>query len=163
VWAFDGRRVLVIASRDGTELRGGDQAVRLFSVALDTGTVTELDWRGRYGDVINAGERDLTQSWGRYLFSRGAVYDTTTGKPRWGADNAWLNGDTAVIASPVAGMDRLGAGANENDRWLRMADAASGEPAGDELITDGTIYAVYVLDRGQAVVFAGPEVALLSR
>jgi hypothetical protein len=163
VWAFDDHRVLLIASRDGTELIGGDQAVRLFSVALDTGKATELDWRGRYVDVIDAGERELAQSWGRYLFSRGTVYDTSTGTARWHADNAWINGDTAVVAGPVTGMDRLASGAAEDDRWLRVADAATGEPTGDKLITDGSIYGAYVLDRGQALVFAGTEVALLSR
>lgn len=162
VWAFDGQRVLLIAPRDGTDLVGGDQQVRLFSVAVATGRVTELDWHGTYRDVALDGEEEIIHSWGRYLFSKGTVYDTNTGKPRWQAEAVWLNGDTAVVTEPVSGLDRVGAGADDDSRWLRLTDAATGEPTGDEYITDIPT-TVVVLDRGQALVLAGVETALLAR
>lgn len=162
-WAFDGQRVLLVAPREGAHLIGGDQPVRLFSLAVDTGRVTELDWHGTYADVnLGDGAQEITHSWGRYLFTNGTVYDTHTGKPGWQAEAAWLNGDTAVVAEPVAGLDRVGAGADDDSRWLRLTDAKTGEPTGDEYITDLPT-TVAVLDHGQALVMAGDEMALLAR
>ncbi|HEY0448687.1 hypothetical protein [Actinophytocola sp.] len=164
VWAIDDQRILLIAPRTGPKLVGGDQAMRLFSLALATGRVTELDWRGAYVDLTTSwAAKDIARSWGRYLFTRGAVYDTTTGKPRWRTDAAWLAGDTAVTTAAVSGVDRLAPGVTGESREVRLADAATGEPAGDSFVTGGPVDNAAVLDHGQALVFAGDEVALLSR
>jgi len=163
VWAFDDKRVLLIAPREDGELTGNDQAVRLFSVAPHTGKVTGLDWRGVYTDLINENEAEIARSWGRYLALDGTVYDTDTGRAVWRGNPVWLGDDTAVTTSPVSALDRLAPGVTGDSLRVHVADAATGEPTGDEFITDDTVRGVSVLDRGQAVVFAGGEAALLSR
>lgn len=163
VWVVDNRRVLLIAPRDGRDLIGNNQAVRLYSLALGTGQVTGLDWRGTFVDLINANEDEIARSWGRYLALDGAVYDTGTGRVVWRGDPVWIGGDTAVTAGPVSGLDRVAPGVTGESLWVRLADAATGEPGGGEFVTDDPVYGVSVLDRGQVVVFAGGQAALLSR
>jgi hypothetical protein len=66
-----------------------------------------------------------------------------------------------VIAEPVTGIDRLASGAADDYRWVRLADPATGEPR-DEGYIAGGITDLHVLDRAQAVVFTGDQVALLG-
>jgi hypothetical protein len=137
--------------------------VAMVSVALDTGLVTRLDWTGSYpdSDTQDVG-RELTRSWGRYLVSRGVVHDTSTGEEKWRAAEVWLSGATAVVAEPVTGLDRLAAGASADSRWVRLADAATGEPTGGEVITEHEVRGAYVLDRGEAVVLTTHDVLVLG-
>lgn len=162
VWKLDPERALLTAWADQNATRGGDDPVKLYALALRTGEITELDWTGGYADtIVNATSGDLNDSWGRYLYSRGAVYDTETGAVRWRAEQVWLAGDTAVVAEPVTGLDRLASGVSDDGRWLRLADATTGEPTEGGYISDG-FYDVVVLDHGEALVLTGGEAALLS-
>jgi hypothetical protein len=160
-WLLDPERAVLTARADPNATRGGDAGVQLYALALRTGEVTELDWTGSYADVLDGESGEMTQSWGRYLRSRDAIYDTETGEEKWRAESAWLAGDTAVVAEPVTGLDWLATGAPDDARWLRLADAATGEPTDDGYLAD-VLHGVEVLDRGQAVVYTGEEVALLG-
>lgn len=157
VWAIDRDRLLF------TAWEGDDGSVALVSLALDSGVVTRLDWTGSYpdSDTQDVG-RELTRSWGRYLVSRGVVHDTTTGEEKWRASDVWLSGDTAVVAEPVTGLDRLAAGASADSRWVRLTDAATGEPTEGEVITEHRVRGAYVLDRDEAVVLTTDETVLLT-
>ncbi|MEU6647187.1 hypothetical protein ABZ863_32310 [Saccharomonospora sp. NPDC046836] len=162
VWLVDPERVLIWSWREPGS-RGGEEGIRLFSLRTATGTVTELNWQGGYLDTTGDEGRELARSWGRYLFSKGAVYDTRTGEERWRAEEVWLSGDTAVTVSGVSGIDRLAAGASDRSRWVRVTDAATGEPNGGAYITLGPVYSVTPLDLGEVLVLAGGEAVLLSR
>jgi hypothetical protein len=162
VWTLDADRALLTSWRDQNATSGGADGVVLYSLALATGVVTELDWTGTYADTIVEGhDSEWVRSWGRYLRSRDTVYDTATGEEKWRGAEVWLGADTAVIAEPVTGIDRLASGAADDSRWVRLADPATGEPRDEGYIADG-ITDLHVLDRGQAVVFTGEQVALLG-
>ncbi len=159
VWAIDRDRLLLNA------WEGDDGSVALASLALDSGVVTRLDWTGFYFDSDTTDPdvgSEMTRSWGRYLVSRGVVHDTASGAQRWRASEVWLTGETAMVAEPVTGLDRLAAGASAESRWLRLADAATGEPTGGEVITEHPVLGAYVLDRGEAVVLTTEETVLLT-
>jgi hypothetical protein len=66
------------------------------------------------------------------------------------------------VAGRAAGRrERLAAGASGDARWLRLADAATGEPTEGGYIAGG-LYDVVVPDRGEALVLTGGEVALIG-
>jgi hypothetical protein len=161
VWAIDTDRLLFTAWKGGPD--NTDGGITMMSLALDSGKITPLDWTGTYpdSDTQDVG-RELTRSWGRYLVSRGVVYDTTTGGEQWRASDVWLSGDTAVVAEPVTGLDRLAAGASADSRWVRLADAATGDPTGGEMITEHRVRGAYVFDRGEAVIFTAEETVYLA-
>jgi hypothetical protein len=162
VWKLDPDRVLLTSWADQNATEGGDDPVKLHSLALRTGKVTEIDWTGAYIDtIVDATSGDLNDSWGRYLRSRGVIYDTETGAARWRGELVWLAGDTAVIGEPVTGLDRLASGAEDDSRWLRVADAATGEVT-DSGYLAATLREVQVLDQSQAIVLTGSEAALIG-
>jgi hypothetical protein len=160
VWAFDTERVLVPV-RVGPDKFAATDDVRLHSVDLESGKVTELDWTGTLADtLVDRDGSELRRSWGRYLFADGAVYDTRTGEEKWRGDDVWLAGDTGVVAEELDWLDELAPG--DGDRWLKVVDAATGEPARGGYITDDEVVDAYVLDRGEAVVFTTEETVLLT-
>ena len=160
VWAFDTERVLVPV-RVGPDKFAATDDVRLHSVDLASGKITELDWTGTLADtLVDRDGKELTRSWGRYLFADGAVYDTRTGAEKWRGDDVWLASDTGLVAEDLSWIDKLAPG--DGDRWLKVVDAATGEPAAGGYITDDEVVEAYVLDRGEAVVFTTEETIFLT-
>jgi hypothetical protein len=159
--ALDSKRVLLTARREAEEV-GGRHRITLLSLALDTGEVTTLDWNGTPADTyVQQRGRELLQSWGRFLFLDGVVYDTTTGQKAWTAEEAWITDDGAVVAERVTGIGRLVMGASDNSRWLRLVEPRTGADTGSTYISDQPVKNAYPID-GQALIITTSKIILLG-
>jgi hypothetical protein len=160
--ALDSKRVLLTARQEAEEV-GGRHRITLLSLALDSGEVTTLDWNGTLADTnVQQRGRELLQSWGRFLFLDGVVYDTTTGQKAWTADEAWITDDGAVIAERVTGIDRLVTGASDNSRWLRLVDPRTGADTRSNYISDQPVKNAYPID-DQALIITNSKIILFGQ
>ncbi|OLF14667.1 hypothetical protein BU204_25900 [Actinophytocola xanthii] len=159
--ALDSTRVLMTARREAEQV-GGRHRVTLLSLTLESGEVTRLDWRGTLADTyVQRQGRELQQSWGRFLFLDGVVYDTTTGQKAWTAEEAWITDDGAVVAERVTGIDRLVTGASDDSRWLRLVDPRTGDATGGSYISDQPVTNAYPVD-DEALIITTSKITLLG-